>query len=466
MTWITDVQKWFSTSKVRPLLQKFCQQRYGKTRAFIFPAETRFGGKLLQIKRFLSLRDALQRLVESEEYTRFEFEDDVFATRLSGGEIWRLMTRITEAAGPVLLLLRLADSNASSLSKLKGTVEYVTSLMVDSGANALEDQIAVAFHNRAPELECDVANAAYVLDAQFVTQSRNCDADVMKSFWQVSRDILRIEDDAVWRGVRQQIVGELAAFRMKTGGFTMEDYGVDTCEFWGAAGCYAPTLRKLAFRLTSLPCSSGEAERTWQEVKLNMTKTRNRLSRDKVEKMVFVRRFTNLKRNLFSDDKDASGYKEWVQDLFEKSLSKKRGDHDEDQESSDDIDTDVFEDRIEKGEQGKIDGKEPGEPPVSLTELKKDNVAKSWLFQKYYGMVFVDKNPEGDAEDDALEDASCWEHRVIKNVVWWRHKGYSVETHLYGNPESQSIERYLINSSLHQMIRDSPHNLRRMSSQV
>ena len=74
------------------LLQKFCQQRYGQTRSFIFPTETRFGGKLLQIKRFLSLRDVLQRLFESEEYTRFEFEDDVFATRLSGGEIWRLMS--------------------------------------------------------------------------------------------------------------------------------------------------------------------------------------------------------------------------------------------------------------------------------------------------------------------------------------------------------------------------------------
>ena len=70
------------------------------------------------------------------------------------------MTRVAKAAGPVLLLLRLADSNASSLSKLKGTVDYVTSLMVDTGDNTLEDQIDVAFHDRVPELECDVVNAA------------------------------------------------------------------------------------------------------------------------------------------------------------------------------------------------------------------------------------------------------------------------------------------------------------------
>ena len=451
---------------MRPLLEKFCRQRYGSTRAFIFPAETRFGGKLLQIKRFLSMRDVLQQLVESEEYTRFEFENDMFATRLSRGEVWRLMARVTQAAGPVLLLLRLADSNVSSLSKLKGTVDYVTSLMVDSGDNTLEDQIAVAFHNRAPELECDVANAAYVLDAQFVPQSRNVNADVMKSFWKVSRDILRIEDNVEWNRVRQNIVSELAAFRMKTGGFALEGYGVDTCAFWAVAGCHAPTLRKLALCLTSLPCSSGEAERTWQEVKLNMTKKRNRIARDKVEKMVFVRRFMNLKRKLFSDDKDESGFKEWVQDLFVKSLSKGWDREDEDRESSDDIVSDTFKDRIEPGEQGKINGKEPGKPPVTLTQLKKDNVAKSWLFEKYYGMTFVDKNPEGAAGSPPLEDESSWEHRVIKNIIWWRNNGYSVETHLYGNPESQSIERYLINPTLHQMIRDSPHNLRKMSSVI
>ena len=125
MLWITDAQKWFTTSKVGPLLQKFCQRRYGSSRSFIFPAETRFAGKLLQLKRFLSMRDALQQLVESEEYTRFEFENDIFAERLIDGRVSRLISRITRTAGPVLLLLRLADSASSTLSKLKGTVDYI-----------------------------------------------------------------------------------------------------------------------------------------------------------------------------------------------------------------------------------------------------------------------------------------------------------------------------------------------------
>lgn len=77
---------------------------------------------------------------------------------------------------------------------------------------------------------------------------------------------------------------------MKIDGFAMEDYNMtDTCAFWGAAGFNAPTLRRLAFCLCALPCSSGEAERNWQEVKENMTKNRNKLARDKMHRKDGVR---------------------------------------------------------------------------------------------------------------------------------------------------------------------------------
>ena len=120
-------------------------------------------------------------------------------------------------------------------------------------------------------------------------------------------------------------------------------------------------------------------------------------------------------------------------------------------------------DSIEPEEQLRINGK--GNPPVPLTELKKDNAAKSWLFEKYYDMCFVDKNPEEDnASADPLEDENEWEHRVIKDVVWWKKKGYAVETLLWGDVVDQSVERYQINEVLLQMIRNSPHNSRVMYS--
>ena len=55
---------------------------------------------------------------------------------------------------------------------------------------------------------------------------------------------------------------------------------------------------------------------------------------------------------------------------------------------------------------------------------------------------------------------------MIKNICWWRRKGFAVETSLHGDVSHQSIVPYQINSALHQMIRDSPHNSRRMLSEV
>ena len=129
------------------------------------------------------MKDALQELVRSAEYRRFDFEDDEFAPRILDEDEFEMMERVTKAAGPVLLLLRLGDSNKATLSKLRGTVDYISELMVDSGQDTLEDKIATAFHNRASELECDIANAAYVLDPQFISKSRNSGEDVMSSFW-------------------------------------------------------------------------------------------------------------------------------------------------------------------------------------------------------------------------------------------------------------------------------------------
>ena len=69
-------------------------------------------------------------------------------------------------------------------------------------------------------------------------------------------------------------------------------------------------------------------------------------------------------------------------------------------------------------------------------------------------------------DDDPLEDPNEWEHRIIRNVVWSRRKGYVVETALHGDPDDQSIEHYEINDCLLQMIRVCPHNMKRMASQM
>ena len=466
IAWVTDAQKWFSTNKVGPLLQAFCEEHYRTSRKFVYPAETRFAGKLLQIKRFLSMERAMRSTVQSAQYLSFEFEDDTFEAKVADDDVWELMDRVTKTTGPLLLLLRLGDSNGGTLSKLKGTIDYIKKVMVDTGRDTLEDKIAVAFHNRASEFECDISSAAYVIDPQFVLKSREANRFVMDSFWRISRKVLRIADPTEWSEYRAKVVSELSQFRMKSDAFAYEDYTVsDTCAFWGAAGCHAPHLKQIAMKLASLPCSSGEAERSWKAVKYTYTKIRNKLSSGKLHKAVFVRRFLRLKRAMCFGKTDSSGFKEWCDNLLKAAAAP---DSSSSGSESCPDDERTFVDRMEPGEQIKCTGRDvKGKRVMSLTKLKKDQGAKSWLFHKYYKMYFVDKNPEDPrAEAEPLSDSGEWEHRVIQDIEWWRGHGFSVMTALRGTLVDQSLEKYHINENLHEMIRSSKDNVRPMESRL
>ena len=61
-------------------------------------------------------------------------------------------------------------------------------------------------------------------------------------------------------------------------------------------------------------------------------------------------------------------------------------------------------DYMQKGKHGKINGKEPGLAVIGLTRLKEMSSCKIWLYTKYYSMISVDKNPEGEDGDEPLED--------------------------------------------------------------
>ena len=312
-------------------------------------------------------------------------------------------------------------------------------MMIETGDGSIEDQIAEVFHQRSHDFESDSANAAYIIDPQFVAVSKDAPSDVMDSFWQVGRNVIDHKlSDEQWLPVRSLVAKELKAFRMKTGPWAMEDYSmIDTVTFWGVAGCHAPHLKKIAFALAPLPSSSGEAERTWQEVKLNKTKVRNRLTAERLQKMMFVRRFLHLQRKI-AYDLDP-GLSEWMKRLLRaaaralgavENVVPEGGNDDEDIEA-----ISIFDDTITPEEQGWINGKEPGKPQVSLTQLRKNKSARSGLFEKYFKMAFLDKNPEDDDDVD-VNDESNWEHRVIQNVGWTRRKGYVGRTSLRPRPSS------------------------------
>ena len=49
--------------------------------------------------------------------------------------------------------------------------------------------------------------------------------------------------------------------------------------------------------------------------------------------------------------------------------------------------------------------------------------AKVWLFEKYEGIAFVDKNSDGEDGEGPLLEEDSWEEHKIFDVVWLRSKG-------------------------------------------
>ena len=213
---LTDAQWWFSSHTCKSFLKN--QSRADECTAFVWPAVTRYCGKLLKIKRFFDMKGLLCRVVSSGVYIEKDFAEDPFKDEILGAEKWALMERIITMMGPLLLLCRLADAQKPVISKLYGTQLYVRQQMEEIAANAgpgsVEYQILQVFLDRWPEFQCDIVSATYLLDPLFVEQSRNA-AGCTIILWKLARRALRIEDDAQWTRVHGIMVRQLTKFQSK-----------------------------------------------------------------------------------------------------------------------------------------------------------------------------------------------------------------------------------------------------------
>ena len=108
------------------------------------------------------MKAALQSCAQSAQYLRFDFVEDEIAARIIEPALWNKMFRIIKSSEPILLLLRLADQNATaSIKQIERDSGLHLKKIVDTrDDDALESKTSTAFHNRTPELTPDIASAA------------------------------------------------------------------------------------------------------------------------------------------------------------------------------------------------------------------------------------------------------------------------------------------------------------------
>ena len=98
---------------------------------------------------------------------------------------------------------------------------------------------------------------------------------------------------------------------------------------------------------------------------------------------------------------------------------------------------------------------------LALGAVKRDRAQCFRLQEKYKGLCFVDKDPDGDnqyyeGDGDPLPRVE-WEHHKINGLIWQNHRGWRLETKLCSDPTGPSTN-YVINENTIRMIKESPRN--------
>ena len=127
---------------------------------------------------------------------------------------------------PLIMLVRLGDTPSGTLSKLRKNVlwcneqfEQVNEMTQDGGDN-LESGMHDCWAARMPEFMSPVADAAYVLDPQWVNESNDAGAVTMENFWNIAKNMCCKghgpgEEAVKWSGAgatKQRLMAQLQAF--------------------------------------------------------------------------------------------------------------------------------------------------------------------------------------------------------------------------------------------------------------
>ena len=210
---------------------------------------------------------------------------------------------------------------------------------------------------------------------------------------------MRVDDDDEWTALHEKLATQLTKFQAKGADLQhmsspaawVNLHSKCALEWWSTWGQEVPELQTLAIKIVPLMIGSGPAERTWKNVDAILTKKRNRMSVQTCMDILEVRTWLRRQIKVVSDE-ELEVFKQWETQLFQQA---EFYDGAVDQVVGLPRERRIFEDRIEDWEMNAVDGSGPGEQ-IPLGQVRRNPGAKFRLQEKYKGLFFVDKDPDGD----------------------------------------------------------------------
>ncbi|CAL2270771.1 unnamed protein product [Prunus armeniaca] len=264
----------------------------------LFIDETRFASTLVMIRRFKEVKEGLEQMVISPNWSLYK-EDDVGKAKVINllfNELWDTMIEKVKAA-----IYRKEHKQLHEQSDFLNVVYHIILERLTKSStplHCLAHSLNPKFYS--PEwLQEDPSRVAPHQDAKITRERKNC---LEKYF----------SDDRA----RRDINVEYASFSMCLDDFgaidAMNDrFHMEPMVWWIVHGSSTPNLQSIALKLLGKPCSSSCCERNWSAYSFIHSLRRNKLTPQRAEDMVFVH------NNLRLLSRKSPSYKEGVTQMWD-----------------------------------------------------------------------------------------------------------------------------------------------------
>ncbi|CAD6261061.1 unnamed protein product [Miscanthus lutarioriparius] len=272
-----------------------CMRYFTEGREIVRPGVTRFASNFLTLESIQEKKDQLRKMVV---HSRWDSLKDVKSQKgknatatISNPNFWKDVKLTLAVFEPLFKVLRLVDGDVKpSMGFVYGELLKAKRKIKEALCNVesrFKDVIDIVEKKMAGRLDSPLHLTAYLLNPHYSYADPSI-FDVPK----ITEGFISCVETFYYHDEEMQEQAanvELQKFQSREGPLskklarTFENFDYNLASWWRLYGTETPALQKMATRILSLTASSSGCERNWVH-----TKKRNRLTVDRLNKLVYI----------------------------------------------------------------------------------------------------------------------------------------------------------------------------------
>ncbi|RWR73239.1 hypothetical protein CKAN_00150000 [Cinnamomum micranthum f. kanehirae] len=285
---------------------------YTDNHELLRPGITRFATHFIAIESVYKYREGLLRLIKSHEFINSKWGKRPSPITLEvckiieSNKFWPHVKGVLNVFDPLIKVLRLVDGDDKPTMGFLHEAMERSKLAIQADCKYYKKFWKIIDDRWGRQLKHDLHTAGYFFNPQF-TDGHISD-EIRLGLKNVIERLAASTDDAIWA------TNQIDIYNVRAGSFgttTARRAIAQTypAEWWLNYGESAPALRTIAIKVLSQTTSSSNCERNWSTFSFIHTRPRNRLTMQKLNKLVYIHynlklRSRNRRRRQFEDHRE------------------------------------------------------------------------------------------------------------------------------------------------------------------